>query len=70
MYYCFSGPYVFGAGVTTYLLSKEIWVVEHEFPYVLATAGLFYVAWKKFGSSLAAHLDKEIDVCYFIIQFF
>ncbi|CAH1726763.1 ATP synthase subunit b, mitochondrial [Aphis gossypii] len=56
-----TGPYVLAAGVTTYLLSKEIWVVEHEFPYVLATIGLFYVGWKKFGTSLAAFLDKEID---------
>lgn len=61
-YFCFIGPYVFAASVTTYLLSKEIWVVEHEFPYVFATIGLFYVGWKKFGSSLAAFLDKEIDV--------
>lgn len=61
------GPYVFAAGITTYVLSKEIWVVEHEFPYVLATIGLFYVGWKKFGSSLAAYLDKEIDV--FILTF-
>lgn len=63
-YLCSLGPYVFAAGITTYLLSKEIWVVEHEFPYVLATIGLFYVAHKKFGSSLASFLDKEIDVSY------
>ncbi|XP_050544732.1 ATP synthase subunit b, mitochondrial [Daktulosphaira vitifoliae] len=56
-----TGPYVFAAGLTTYLLSKEIWVVEHEFPYVLATAGLFYIAYKKFGNSFASYLDKEID---------
>lgn len=59
----FLGPYVFAAGLTTYLLSKEIWVIEHEFPYVLATIGLFYVGWKKVGTSLSATLDKEIDVC-------
>ncbi|XP_026822147.1 ATP synthase subunit b, mitochondrial-like [Rhopalosiphum maidis] len=56
-----TGPYVLAAGVTTYLLSKEIWVVEHEFPYVLATVGLFYIGWKKFGTPLANFLDKEID---------
>lgn len=60
---CSLGPYVLAAGITTYVLSKEIWVVEHEFPYVLATIGLFYVGWKKFGASLADFLDKEIDVC-------
>jgi F-type H+-transporting ATPase subunit b len=61
----FPGPYVLAAGVTTYLLSKEIWVVEHEFPYVLATVGLFYIGWKKFGTPLANFLDKEIDVCIY-----
>lgn len=59
----FLGPYVFAAGITTYVLSKEIWVIEHEFPYVLATMTLFYFGWKKFGKSLAAYLDKEVDVC-------
>lgn len=58
----FLGPYVFAASFTTYVLSKEIWVVEHEFPYVLATAGLFYLGWKKFGKSLSEYLDKEVDV--------
>jgi F-type H+-transporting ATPase subunit b len=57
------GPYVFAAGITTYVLSKEIWVVDHEFPYVLATIGMFYLGWKKFGKSVAEYLDKEIDVC-------
>eukprot|EP00102_Acyrthosiphon_pisum_P021634 XP_016658844.1 PREDICTED: uncharacterized protein LOC100164274 [Acyrthosiphon pisum] len=56
-----TGPYVLAAGITTFLLSKEIWVVDHEFPYVLATIGLFYVGWKKFGASLASSIDREID---------
>ncbi|XP_060866440.1 ATP synthase subunit b, mitochondrial-like [Metopolophium dirhodum] len=55
-----TGPYVLAAGITTFVLSKEIWVVDHEFPYVLATIGVFYVGWKKFGASLANFLDKEI----------
>lgn len=56
---------MFAAGITTYVLSKEIWVIEHEFPYVLATIGLFYVAWKKAAKPLSAYLDSEIDVSYF-----
>jgi len=60
---CSLGPYVLAAGITNFLLSKEIWVVDHEFPYVFATIGLFYFGWKKFGASLSEFLDKEIDVC-------
>ncbi|XP_025197926.1 ATP synthase subunit b, mitochondrial-like [Melanaphis sacchari] len=57
-----TGPYVLAAGVTTFLLSKEIWVVDHEFSYVFATIGLFYMGWKKkIGSSIANFLDREID---------
>lgn len=37
-------------------------MVEHEFPYVLATIGLFYLGWKKAAKPLSAYLDKEIDV--------
>ncbi|XP_001952346.3 ATP synthase subunit b, mitochondrial-like, partial [Acyrthosiphon pisum] len=58
---CSLGPYVLAAGITTFLLSKEIWVVDHEFPYVLATIGVFYVGWKKFGASLASSIDREIE---------
>ncbi|KAL4108063.1 hypothetical protein QTP88_018320 [Uroleucon formosanum] len=56
-----TGPYVLAAGVLNYLLSKEIWVVDHDFPYVFATMGVFYVGWKKFGTLLADLIDKEID---------
>jgi len=65
------GPYVLAAGITIYVISKEIWVVDHEFPYVFATIGLFYVGWKKkFGASLAKSLDKEIDVCIDFYYFY
>jgi len=51
------------AGIINYLLSKEIWVVEHEFPYVFDMCiGFFYAGYKNFRPSLAAFVDKEIDV--------
>ena len=33
-----TGPYMFAASVTTFLVSKEIWVLEHEFYCGLAIA--------------------------------
>ncbi|GAV01340.1 hypothetical protein RvY_12068 [Ramazzottius varieornatus] len=56
-----SGPYVFGAGLITTLLSKEIWVVEHEFPLIPPMIFLIWLAMTKGGPKLSAYLDKEID---------
>jgi len=56
-----TGPYAFGAGVLTYLWSKEIWVMEHDF-----LAGIeFYmcvgIILKMIGPSLTASLDAKAD---------
>lgn len=59
-----TGPYVFGAGLTTYLLSKEIYVMEHEYYSGLSILLMVIVATKKFGPSMAAYLDKEVDVSF------
>ncbi|XP_075227593.1 ATP synthase subunit b, mitochondrial [Lycorma delicatula] len=56
-----TGPYVFGFGLYNYLMSKEIWIIEHEYYYVYATAILIYIANKKFGSKIGNFLDKELD---------
>jgi F-type H+-transporting ATPase subunit b len=56
-----SGPYVFGAGLITTLLSKELWVVEHEFPLIPPMILIIYLAMTKAGPKLAAYLDKAID---------
>jgi F-type H+-transporting ATPase subunit b len=53
---------MFGAGLTTYLLSKEIWVMEHDFYYVFSFFIIVYVANKKFGKQISSYLDKEVDV--------
>lgn len=57
-----TGPYVFGAGLATYLFSKEIYVMEHEYYSGLSILLMVVFATKKFGPGLAAYLDKEVDV--------
>jgi F-type H+-transporting ATPase subunit b len=57
-----TGPYVFGAGMMTYFLSKEIYVMEHEYYSGLSILAMVVYATKKFGPGLAAYLDKEVDV--------
>lgn len=56
-----TGPYTFGVGLATYLCSKEIYVMEHEYYSGLSLAIMIIFAVKKFGPSIAAYCDKEID---------
>lgn len=56
-----TGPYVFLGGLSTYLFSKEIYVCEHEFYSGLSILLMVVYATKKFGPSMAAYLDKEVD---------
>lgn len=56
-----TGPYVFLAGLSTYLFSKEIYVMEHEYYTGLSILVAVIYATKKFGPGLAKSLDKEID---------
>lgn len=57
-----TGPYTFGVGLFTYLASKEIFVMEHEYYSGLSVAIMCIVAVKKLGPAIAAYADKEIDV--------
>merc|ERR1712198_477242 len=56
-----TGPYMFGIGVSTYMLSKEIYVLEHEFYTGVSIAIMLAYAIKKFGPGIGAYLDKEIE---------
>ncbi|XP_066957147.1 ATP synthase subunit b, mitochondrial [Macrobrachium rosenbergii] len=56
-----TGPYMFGVGLGTFLLSKEIYIMEHEFYTGLSILLMTVYAVKKFGPGLAAYLDKEIE---------
>jgi F-type H+-transporting ATPase subunit b len=54
-----TGPYAFGAGLLTWLLSKEIWVLEHEFWGGVSFFIMIIYGVKKFGPKVSAFLDKE-----------
>ncbi|KRT85279.1 hypothetical protein AMK59_2133, partial [Oryctes borbonicus] len=56
-----TGPYVFGVTLSTYLVSKEIYVMEHEYYSGLSMLILCIVAVKKLGPVLSKALDKQID---------
>lgn len=54
-----TGPYVFGTGFITYVLSKEIWIIEHNFTHFLAFWAAFYIIVKKYGGTLANYFDAQ-----------
>ncbi|KAL5288285.1 ATP5F1 family protein [Megaselia abdita] len=56
-----TGPYTFGVGLMTYLCSKEIYVMEHEYYGGLSLGIMAVVAVKKLGPVIAKYCDKEID---------
>lgn len=56
-----TGPYLFLAGLSTYMFSKEIYVMEHEYYTGLSILIAVVFATKKFGPSIAKSLDKEVD---------
>ncbi|XP_012231180.1 ATP synthase subunit b, mitochondrial [Linepithema humile] len=56
-----SGPYVFAISVGTYLVSKEIYILEHEYYNGLALLIIYIAGVKMFGPKLAEVLDKEVD---------
>lgn len=56
-----TGPYAFGTGLITYLCSKEIFVMEHEYYTGLSIAIMAYFAVTKLGPSIASYADKEIE---------
>jgi hypothetical protein len=54
----------------TYLCSKEIYVMEHEYYSGISLAIMAVYAVKKLGPKIAAYCDKEIDVCNLEIVIF
>jgi len=56
-----TGPYMFGTGLVTFLLSKEFWILEHEFWGGVSLFIMIVYGVKKFGPQVSAWLDKEQD---------
>lgn len=56
-----SGPYAFGVSLFTYLASKEIYVMEHEYYAGISFFALLIIGIKKFGPAVKKSLDAEVD---------
>ncbi|XP_060087218.1 ATP synthase F(0) complex subunit B1, mitochondrial [Heteronotia binoei] len=56
-----TGPYMLGTGLLLYLLSKEIYVVNHETLSGICIVGIIIYGIKKYGGNVAAFADKLIE---------
>ncbi|XP_064456020.1 ATP synthase subunit b, mitochondrial-like [Ornithodoros turicata] len=56
-----TGPYFFGAGLLTYMYSKEILLMDHEFWTGVTLAIMISYGVKKMGPGVNAYVDKEVD---------
>ncbi|XP_043477771.1 ATP synthase subunit b, mitochondrial [Leptopilina heterotoma] len=54
-----TGSYMFGIGVTTYLVSKEIYILEHEYYAGLSLFIVLMGGYYKFYDQIHAMLDKK-----------
>lgn len=61
---------MFGAGLITYLCSKEIYVMEHEYYNGLSLGIMIVIGVKKLGPAVAKWCDEEIDVSFIERVFF
>ncbi|XP_036435190.1 ATP synthase F(0) complex subunit B1, mitochondrial [Colossoma macropomum] len=53
-----TGPYVLGTGLLLYMLSKEIYVINHETFAAASIGAVIIYGVKKFGPKVAAFADK------------
>lgn len=60
-----------GTGLLIYLLSKEIYVINHETFAAISIGGIIVYGVKKFGPSVAAFADKinEVSIHFFVLIF-
>jgi len=56
-----TGPYIFGTGLMTYLYSKEILIMDHEFYVGLCILMMTVYSVKQFGPSVSKYLDDAVD---------
>ncbi|XP_008552818.1 ATP synthase subunit b, mitochondrial [Microplitis demolitor] len=57
----YTGPYMFTFGLSTYLISKEFYVLEHEYYTGIACLLMSIILVKNLGPGLAKYLDSEMD---------
>ncbi|KAH0545716.1 ATP synthase subunit b, mitochondrial [Cotesia glomerata] len=57
----YTGPYMFALGLSTYLVSKEFYVMEHEYYTGIACLVMSIVVVKNAGPHMAKYLDAEMD---------
>jgi len=53
-----TGPYLFGGGLITYLLSKEVWIIEHNFTHFLSFWIAMWIIIAKYGGKIGQYLDQ------------
>ncbi|KAM6924779.1 ATP synthase peripheral stalk subunit b, mitochondrial [Xenentodon cancila] len=53
-----TGPYMLGTGLILYMLSKEIYVINHETIAAISIGSVIVYGIKKFGPSVAAFADQ------------
>jgi len=56
-----TGPYMLGVGMMTFLVSKEIFVLEHEFASGCVIFSVYACLIKKFGPGFAESLAKQSE---------
>jgi F-type H+-transporting ATPase subunit b len=56
-----TGPYIFGIVLANYLMSKEKFIMEHEYYLGLSWLVVMSCAVKFLGPGLSSWLDKEVD---------
>jgi len=56
-----TGSWTFGGGLVTYLLSKEIWVMEHEFYGGICLLIVLGAVVKKFGKQIGADTRASVQ---------
>ncbi|XP_014886459.1 ATP synthase peripheral stalk subunit b, mitochondrial [Poecilia latipinna] len=53
-----TGPYMLGTGLIVYLLSKELYVINHETIYAICIGTIIVYGVKKYGATVAAFIDS------------
>lgn len=55
-----TGPYMFLFSVSTYLISKEWYILEHEFYNGLSLLSIIMIVHIKYGKAIGEFLDKKV----------